>query len=724
MESVVPETNPANNNVSSLDAVSVAKDAYLEQGWTPLMRNQEATNQICVNCEINPPIDNDEQPISSPSSTTPSSPENNSSSTEQQLPENKDPQELDCNSNIIPATDFLMTMPAPTSALPSVPVPSPAALSRSISPPNPRSSVLDPAMEITIINSRKSGPRSPSGRSIGISAPLPPMSPPPRSTTPLPMPPKTPPPSSNRSISGPLRTGHTTISRPAGPPPPLPAGPPPPPPPHASVSSPLPPPINPPQIMPRDKRRSPQSSVITQVSDSPSPSSTPPLSQLQPTERTLAQIRAEVQANTGVVTGQYSLSEGSDAEPTLFDSTAVQSSSNGSSSGSSAHSSMMMIEETSEQQHQEDQDLDLGVGEGPEESHDEFEDAEEAFYRPLSEVQKKRNSQREQQNERASRLMGEKMLQGWAMLQDPCPNPSCNGVPLMRNREKKEFCVVCEKYYQREMDLEHGKYTIVSSASADSAAATGVTSTTAMNTTATMDSRRPSRTGASASRPTSQASSTSRSSHYRATTSPLASPNPTRPSRDLSGRISSSIVLPPPQTSNASFGMTSQQIWNRQMSGDMDKLASEDEETRRHLHMISKVNEFSSRSLPPVPPIPAAHAPSGPSRPTSTYSNSSGYVPLDKERYHRPLLNHKESNASLSGATTTATTGTQPPPVPLALEVEALIEATHRTITTLLTKVEVYRLALEVSDNQKECQLLTNQIKGLMECLRACRECL
>jgi len=64
------------------------------------------------------------------------------------------------------------------------------------------------------------------------------------------------------------------------------------------------------------------------------------------------------------------------------------------------------------------------------ESHDEFEDAEEEVYRPTAQEVQKRDSQREQ-SERASRLMGEKMLQGWAMLQDPCPNPTCNGVSLM-----------------------------------------------------------------------------------------------------------------------------------------------------------------------------------------------------------------------------------------------------------------------------------------------------
>ncbi|KAF9404535.1 hypothetical protein BGZ94_004114, partial [Podila epigama] len=65
-----------------------------------------------------------------------------------------------------------------------------------------------------------------------------------------------------------------------------------------------------------------------------------------------------------------------------------------------------------------------------------------------------------------------------------------------------------------------------------------------------------------------------------------------------------------------------------------------------------------------------------------------------------------------------------PPPPPLAPEVLALVSATHKTIATILVKLEAYRQALELSENPKECQLLTVQIKGLMECLKACRETL
>ena len=56
------------------------------------------------------------------------------------------------------------------------------------------------------------------------------------------------------------------------------------------------------------------------------------------------------------------------------------------------------------------------------ESQDEFEDAEEDMpYKPKEEST-------ESQQERISRLMGQKMVQGWTMMQETCPNPACNGV--------------------------------------------------------------------------------------------------------------------------------------------------------------------------------------------------------------------------------------------------------------------------------------------------------
>jgi len=39
---------------------------------------------------------------------------------------------------------------------------------------------------------------------------------------------------------------------------------------------------------------------------------------------------------------------------------------------------------------------------------------------------------RREQSDRASQLIGTRLLQGWAMLADECPGPTCYGVPLVR----------------------------------------------------------------------------------------------------------------------------------------------------------------------------------------------------------------------------------------------------------------------------------------------------
>lgn len=39
---------------------------------------------------------------------------------------------------------------------------------------------------------------------------------------------------------------------------------------------------------------------------------------------------------------------------------------------------------------------------------------------------------RRQQSDAASSEIGKRLLKGWAMLADECPNPRCYGVPLVR----------------------------------------------------------------------------------------------------------------------------------------------------------------------------------------------------------------------------------------------------------------------------------------------------
>ncbi|KAI7890146.1 uncharacterized protein EV154DRAFT_466062 [Mucor mucedo] len=53
--------------------------------------------------------------------------------------------------------------------------------------------------------------------------------------------------------------------------------------------------------------------------------------------------------------------------------------------------------------------------------------------------------QRREQSSKASQLIGQKMLQRWALLNEHCPNESCYAVPLVRNPDTKQmYCVICE----------------------------------------------------------------------------------------------------------------------------------------------------------------------------------------------------------------------------------------------------------------------------------------
>ncbi|KAG0012662.1 hypothetical protein BGZ80_011597 [Entomortierella chlamydospora] len=578
-------------------SVSALVNDYKQKGWTPLMRNQEATSQVCVSCEINPPVDPEEREQLDP----------------QQDFQKQGPEQLVQAPRPKPNSAPLVIFPPPTSALPSLPAPEPL---RPFSPPNVRASVVDPTTDAT----RKSY-RSPSGRIISVPstptlADFP--SPPPRSTTPLLRPSKTPPPMVRPKLA----------LRPLGPPPPDNNG----------------------------------------VGTAPGPTS----------DIMIAQETVQ-------------LSPRKEDERSHVD-TAL------------SHAEMQTRSEAHRQTHEAE------VEDGKDhESHDEFEDAEEdlAVYRPADEVKIRESDRR--QNHGAS----QRMLQGWAMLQEYCPNPGCNAVPLMRNREKKDYCVVCGKYYLREQNLDNCKNTVMtppSSVPATHAQSQNFLSPLSSPTTeqkanfkfASQFSTSP-LTMLPVPRATSPPTIPVSGQHHYRTTSPLTSPGHGKPSRDLNGRVSGPIVLPPPTPISPSFGMTSHQILSRYQSDELDKMAADDEEMRRHMQFIGKMNELSSRSLPPVPPVPATHSTST-SRPTSTYSNSS-----DKERHGRH--HHHQGGAPTS-------------PRPLSPEVQAMVDATHKTMSTLLGKLEVYRLALEVAENPKESQALTAQIKGLMECLKACREVL
>jgi uncharacterized Zn finger protein (UPF0148 family) len=57
-----------------------------------------------------------------------------------------------------------------------------------------------------------------------------------------------------------------------------------------------------------------------------------------------------------------------------------------------------------------------------------------------------------QRTDQISRLLGEKMLQGWTLLDDVCLAESCRGVPLMRNRQQQRVCVSCNAIYLTEAE--------------------------------------------------------------------------------------------------------------------------------------------------------------------------------------------------------------------------------------------------------------------------------
>ncbi|ORY90373.1 hypothetical protein BCR43DRAFT_528034 [Syncephalastrum racemosum] len=58
--------------------------------------------------------------------------------------------------------------------------------------------------------------------------------------------------------------------------------------------------------------------------------------------------------------------------------------------------------------------------------------------------------ERREQSSRASELIGKRLLQRWALLNDVCPNPACYAIPLMRDPSKRMTCVICERVYLTE----------------------------------------------------------------------------------------------------------------------------------------------------------------------------------------------------------------------------------------------------------------------------------
>jgi len=65
---------------------------------------------------------------------------------------------------------------------------------------------------------------------------------------------------------------------------------------------------------------------------------------------------------------------------------------------------------------------------------------------------------RRHQSDAASAAIGQRLLKGWAMLADECPNMQCFGVPLVRppkaggEKDPRKECVICGLVYVTEVD--------------------------------------------------------------------------------------------------------------------------------------------------------------------------------------------------------------------------------------------------------------------------------
>ncbi|KAJ2161209.1 hypothetical protein GGF46_001637 [Coemansia sp. RSA 552] len=57
---------------------------------------------------------------------------------------------------------------------------------------------------------------------------------------------------------------------------------------------------------------------------------------------------------------------------------------------------------------------------------------------------------RREQGDLASERLGKRLLEGWTMLDRPCPNDSCYNVPLVQDKNKVQLCVICNKQYMDE----------------------------------------------------------------------------------------------------------------------------------------------------------------------------------------------------------------------------------------------------------------------------------
>ncbi|KAJ3039941.1 hypothetical protein HDV00_011607 [Rhizophlyctis rosea] len=109
----------------------------------------------------------------------------------------------------------------------------------------------------------------------------------------------------------------------------------------------------------------------------------------------------------------------------------------------------------------------------------------------VGDVESLENERRREQANLATRLLGQRMLAGWALLGEICRNSTCYGVsicscdnvrptckftrqlqiPLVRNKQKRKQCVICQTWYDNEVEggVEAGEQETVSTVGSSSA---------------------------------------------------------------------------------------------------------------------------------------------------------------------------------------------------------------------------------------------------------------
>eukprot|EP01112_Ceratiomyxa_fruticulosa_P018194 TRINITY_DN5777_c0_g1_i1.p2 TRINITY_DN5777_c0_g1~~TRINITY_DN5777_c0_g1_i1.p2 ORF type:complete len:313 (+),score=84.26 TRINITY_DN5777_c0_g1_i1:1305-2243(+) len=80
------------------------------------------------------------------------------------------------------------------------------------------------------------------------------------------------------------------------------------------------------------------------------------------------------------------------------------------------------------------------------------EDSRESDTKKYDEMSKRTNL--------VSARIGEKLLQGWGLMGDVCPKPGCD-TPLMRDRQKKLYCVACETHIITKEEFDPTKHKLV-----------------------------------------------------------------------------------------------------------------------------------------------------------------------------------------------------------------------------------------------------------------------